>query len=165
MVRSVFILLFLVLTAIAMPVFADDLSVQGQIQSPPIVIAKNNDTAVYIARQAGTSTYTDASTGFQLTSAANFSLTADLNRAVTIVSPNSVNLTSGANTATATLVCRASQASLPATKTDGTDCASAVTTGNDGKLYISIFPTELVFANEGATGSYTGTINISVNYN
>lgn len=144
--------------------YADgDIGVEGSIGSI-LNITKNADVSLQIARQPGTADYNDSMSNFTLTSPAKFTVAGDINRQVTITTAGSVSLTSGQNTANATVVCRASNSAMPTTKTDGNDCSGSNTTSADGNLYVAVFPTGVTFANEAASGTYTGTVNISINY-
>ncbi len=66
------------------------------------------------------------------------------------------------------VTCRVSGDSMPASTTDGVDCADGITIPDSGKVYVAVFPAllsdTLTSSIEPRPGNYSGTVTIEVNY-
>ena len=66
------------------------------------------------------------------------------------------------------VTCRVSGDSMPASTTDGVDCADGITIPDSGKVYVAVFPAllrdTLTSSIEPRPGDYSGTVTIEVNY-
>ncbi len=67
-----------------------------------------------------------------------------------------------------TVTCRVSGDSMPASTTDGVDCADGIAIPDSGKVYVAVFPAVLQnttsSAHDPLPGDYSGTVTIEVNY-
>lgn len=152
--------LFLILSSVSF-VFAEVLTLSGSVTPPPVTITKNTDLSLTVTRVPGQTTYSS----FTIASAAQFKVTADINTNVNLTVPSQVTLTrsGGTETANLNLTCRRDTVTYPADSLAGTDCGTVATTSATGELYLSLFPSSMVFASD-TTGTYAGTVTISVNY-
>lgn len=129
----------------------------------PITSVTDTNLVLAVARTATVLSYNDVDVAWSLSTAAGIKFSGDFATNMVISAPTSVVLSSGTKTATMALVSRCNTAGYAANKTAGTDCGAAFATGADGLLYLSIFPTSILLAQDsGAT--YAGSITITIDY-
>lgn len=129
----------------------------------PITSVTDTNLVLAVARTATVLNYNDIDAAWSLTSAAGIKFSGDFSTNMVITAPTSVALSSGTKTANMNLVSRCGTAGYAADKTLGSDCGAAFATGPDGLLYLSIFPTSILLAQDsGAT--YAGSITITIDY-
>jgi len=119
-----------------------------------------------VTKRSGSSEtdYTDDSSDWSLISEGRFQIEGEANKPVSIQCQDSVAVSNGESSAKVMLKCRADQNNYPG-KDDGQSCSDAgLKISSDGKMYISVFPVAVTLENPDATGTYSGTFTITVDY-
>lgn len=129
----------------------------------PITSVTDTNIVLAVARTATVLSYNDIDAAWSLSTAAGIKFSADFATNMVISAPTTVALSSGTKTANMALVSRCDTAGYAANKTAGTDCGATFATGADGLLYLSVFPTSLVLAQD-AGATYAGSITITIDY-
>lgn len=132
----------------------------GEVQGMPVSVTKESDMSFDVGRVPGQGTYTT----FTNITPAKFKIVADSDLNVNLTIPNTITLTrtSGTETATVSPNCRQSTTGYVSDSNSGDACSQTASLSASGELYITVFPSSISFDSPNVTGTYTGTVTISV---
>ena len=137
------------------------LNAQITINEIPASILTTQVMSLKLAKTTGKTSY--AATDLRSIIPAQFLVTQEPHKFTITSVPVSVNLSNGSASAILGLTCRSATGGYVTTVSQGIDCSTNIMT-NDGLVYISIYPTTVLFSTENKIGTYLGTVTITTDY-